>query len=134
MKVSHYGIAVRKFDDAVKSYIDLGFKQIDNGVNIDKENNIQFIRVKDIQGKVFKIFGINDNSKPSYISKTLEDSNFPAILFYIAMETKNLDGKMLEMINRGYSIIEEKKQEHAFNRRYVMLYKKSVGNIKLLQI
>lgn len=123
LKVDHIGIAVKSIEESLKFYEDvLGLKS--SGIETVEEQkvNVAFLPVGDSE---LELLESTDPDGP--IARFIEKNGEG--IQHIAIGVENIDEAILEMLQKGMRMIDEKPRYGAGGARIAFMHPKSTGRI-----
>jgi methylmalonyl-CoA/ethylmalonyl-CoA epimerase len=128
MQIHHIGYAVRNIDEAAERFRGLGFIN-SRQKTIDKARGvvIQFMH----NGSLFVelIAPLNDESPITNFLKKIGPAPY-----HICYEVDDLDKQVIQLMGKGFKIIEKPLEAPALNdKRVVFLYQKDIGLLELVE-
>lgn len=131
MKIHHIGYAVHNIDDAIESFIVIGYELVSKTDDTLRKVVIAFVKNGDI---VIELISPSDIDSP--IDNILE-KNGPSP-YHICYEVPNIDDACKMLRKEGWVIIRKPALAPAINlegsAKVVFLYEKNMGLIELVEI
>ena len=128
MKVHHIGYAVKNIEDSIKEFERLGYSKVKNTV-IDNKRNVIIQFIQNEEYLIELVAPLKEESPVTNILK--KQGNSP---YHICYETNDIDNKIKELSNNGFTIIAKLSEAPAINnKKVVFLYKRDAGLIELIK-
>lgn len=120
MKVHHIGYAVKNIEDSIKEFERLGYSKVKNTV-IDSKRNVIIQFIQNEEYLIELVAPLKEESPVTNILK--KQGNSP---YHICYETNDIDNKIKELSNNGFTIIAKLSEAPAINNKKVVFYTKGM--------
>jgi methylmalonyl-CoA epimerase len=128
MKIHHLGYAVSNIEDSISEFKRLGYKEFGK-LCVDELRNIKLQMLENDGVLIELVTPLSENSPISNL--LIKSGNTP---YHICYSTRNIDFRVKELRENGYTLIDSPKPAILFNNNKVaFMYHKNMGIIELLE-
>lgn len=125
-KVNHIGIAVDNLEKIVKFYADLGLVAAGYETVEEQKATVAFVPCGETRLEL-----LESTSPDGPIGKFIEKNGGRGGIHHIAIEVENIDEALVEMQQKGYTLIDKTPRNGAGGSRIAFVHPKSTGGVLL---